>query len=404
MRFSLVRPGEQPDFLDLPWALPLVEWPDDVVAGKPGGMHRHIVRFLRRGDRLYVLKELPGHLAAREFRLLRHLDEEGIPCVEVVGVVSGRPEATHGEDILISRYLDFSLPYRVLLTDSRVPYLADRVLDALAGLLVRLHLNGFWWGDCSLSNTLFRRDAGQLSAYVVDTETGELHDRLTDGQRALDLGIATENIAGGLADLIASGRMVSDLDPFSAVERVEAGYQGLWNEVTGTDELRPDETYRVQERVRRLNELGFDVEELEVVSDGSDQRVRLTPRVVELGFHRQRLFQLTGLEAEENQARMLLNDIAEWGASLERPNGKRPPEGLVAARWFDRVFEPTLAQVPSRLRGKLEDAELYHQVLEHRWLMSEQAGHDVGTDAAVASFVATVLTTAPDERFTPSDA
>ena len=65
------------------------------------------------------------------------------------------------------------LPYRVVALRARpaIPYLGDRLLDALVGLLVRLHLAGFFWGDCSLSNTLFRRDAGALSAYVIDTET-----------------------------------------------------------------------------------------------------------------------------------------------------------------------------------------------------------------------------------------
>ena len=68
-------------------------------------------------------------------------------------------------------------------------------------LLVRLHLAGFFWGDVSLSNTLFRRDAGAFAAYLVDAETGELHDRLSDGQREHDLDIARVNIAGELMDL-----------------------------------------------------------------------------------------------------------------------------------------------------------------------------------------------------------
>lgn len=44
----------------------------------------------------------------------------------------------------------------------------DHLLDAISGLLVQLHLAGTFWGDCSLSNTLFRRDAGALQAYLVD--------------------------------------------------------------------------------------------------------------------------------------------------------------------------------------------------------------------------------------------
>ena len=94
-----------------------------------------------------------------------------------------------------------------------MPDLRARLLDSLAELFVRLHLAGFYWGDCSLSNTLFRRDAGALAAYLVDAETGELHERLSPGQRDYDITIATENIAGELFDLQASGNFAEDVDP-----------------------------------------------------------------------------------------------------------------------------------------------------------------------------------------------
>ena len=112
--------------------------------------------------------------------------------------------------MLITRHLDYSLPYRTLLSGRglSIPYLGDRLLDSLVGLLVRLHLAGFFWGDCSLSNTLFRRDAGALQAYIIDVETSERYASLTAGQRQMDLDIATENVAGGLLDLQVGGRLV----------------------------------------------------------------------------------------------------------------------------------------------------------------------------------------------------
>ena len=88
--------------------------------------------------------------------LLGELAAAGLPAAEVVGVVTGRDDAADG--LLITRHLDYALPYRTLLSGRglRIPYLGERLLDALAGLLVRLHLAGFYWGDCSLSNTLIR--------------------------------------------------------------------------------------------------------------------------------------------------------------------------------------------------------------------------------------------------------
>jgi hypothetical protein len=66
-------------------------------------------------------------------------------------------------------------------------------------------------------------------------------------------------------------------------------------------------------------------------------------------------------------------------------------ERYAARRWLIDVFEPTIAAVPSELRGRLEPAELFHQVLDHRWYLSEAAGHDVGLNEAVKSFIRTVL-------------
>ena len=198
MRFQLVpRPG-QPDFLDLPWDHPLEEWNVERLAIVERGISRHVVRFVEYDGTYYALKELPHRHAHREYHLLRELSRHGLPGVEVVGIAH-RPAL---EDILITppRVL---APVPILLAPSPLADMRDRLRDALANLLVRLHLSGFFWGDCSLSNTLFRRDAHKLAAYVVDVETGELHETLSDGQRMLDLELAEQNIAGELLDLEA---------------------------------------------------------------------------------------------------------------------------------------------------------------------------------------------------------
>ncbi|MDK6763610.1 hypothetical protein QP337_29110, partial [Escherichia coli] len=75
---------------------------------------------------------------------------------------------------LITEHLPFSLPYRAIFGQQHRRATIAQLIDGLAVLLVRLHLLGFFWGDVSLSNTLFRRDAGTFAAYLVDAETGEL--------------------------------------------------------------------------------------------------------------------------------------------------------------------------------------------------------------------------------------
>ncbi len=397
MRLQLAKPTEHTSVVRWPLADPLPEWGIDGMQ-KVMGLHRHQVRMVETADLTYVVKELPDDLAEREWRLLRELSEAGLPTAEVVGVVTGRDDQADG--LLITRHLDYSLPYRVLLSGRglQIPYLGERVLDALAGLLVRLHLSGFYWGDCSLSNTLFRRDANALSAYIIDVETGERHPSLTDGQRRLDLQIATENVAGDLLDLQMGGLLADGIDPVETALAIEQAYNALWAELTGVDEFNAMETFRVDQRLRRLHDLGFDASELELVSTGGGTRLRMVPRVVEHGYHQQRLRTLTGLQAEENQARRLLNDINRYGAVIETRTGKKITESMAAARWLDDRFEPTIAAIPRDLVDKLEPAELYHQVLEHRWFISEKAGGDVGMKETVDSYVRDVLRPAPAEQ------
>src|SRR5436190_21983384 len=241
--FQLVARTGHPGFLDLPWELPLESWQSERLVNLIRGISRHVVRFVDYDGRLYALKELPERPARREYALLRRLESEGLPVVEAVGLVTGRQHEL--DAVLITRHLDYSLPYRALFAGRAIPDLRTHLLNAFAELLTRLHLRGFFWGDCSLSNTLFRRDAGALAAYLVDAETGELHDRLSDGQRLHDLAIAEENLVGELYDLEAElCRAVADPDEF--VLDVVGRYERLWDELTADEVFAPDEPERLE--------------------------------------------------------------------------------------------------------------------------------------------------------------
>jgi tRNA A-37 threonylcarbamoyl transferase component Bud32 len=358
------------------------------------GISRHVVRFVEYSGSFYALKELPHRLAHREYRLLRALARQGLPAVEAVGIVH-RHEL---EDILITRHLEFSLPYRLMLARKPVADLRARLQDALADLLVRLHLAGFFWGDCSLSNTLFRRDARALAAYVVDVETGELHEQLTDGQREHDLELTQEHFAGELFDLQAELGTEELGDPFSLADDVRREYERLWDELTAEEEFSSEERSRLHERLQRLNERGFDVDEVELDATDSGYRLRVRPQVVEAGHHRRRLLHLTGLDAQENQARRLLQDIRSFKEALERSGTTFVSEAAAAGRWLTDVFEPTIAAVPGDLRGKRAPAQLFGELLDHRRDLAEKRGTEVGFGEAIDSYVENVLRGLPEER------
>jgi hypothetical protein len=396
--YQLVTVGADTALFGLPLDRPLAEWGEDLVVHVPRGISRHLVRFVDVGGQVFAVKEGTDRYVVREYGLLHALADRSVPVVRAFGYVVGRADSAGAElpGLLITRHLEFSQPYRSLFTGRALPGLRTRLMDALAGLFVRIHLAGFYWGDCSLSNTLFRRDAGALAAYLVDAETGELHPALSDGQRSQDLDIAVQNIGGELLDLQAAGILDEQLDIVELADSARSRYENLWREVTSDELVPPGENYRINQRIRRLHELGFDVGEFAVRSEPDGLRVHFDTQVVEAGHHQRRLFELTGLRVQENQARALLSDLGRFKAKWEDGLGSPVAEDLAARRWLDEKFFGTLALVPPALRPKLPDAELYHEIQEHRWLLSEQQGHDVGRAAAVESYVGSVLSSLPD--------
>ena len=386
-----------PALLDLPWHLPLEQWPAENIAALPKGLSRHTVRFAHLSNHVIAIKETLPDLAVREYEMLKNLQKLDVPCVEPFAIIRNRKDDEGNElpAVLITRHLKFSLPYRAMWSQGLRPETATRLVDALALLLVRLHIAGFFWGDVSLSNTLFRRDAGSFAAYLVDAETGQLYDSgLSNGQRENDLEIARVNIAGEFMDLVASGRAMPGVDPNATSERIVRKYRDLWTELTAAEVFSKDERWRIAQRVERLNELGFDIEELMIKTEENGRSVKIQPKVVDAGHHARRLIRLTGLDVEENQARRLLNDLDAFRVKFD-PSGD---EEVMAHRWLSEVFEPVVKAIPREYSGKLEPAEVFHQVLEHRWYLAENQQRGVPLTEAVNSYVENVLAHRRDEE------
>ena len=388
--FITLRPGH-PDFLDLPWGLPLSAWPGNCprLEEVARGLSRHPVLFVNYDGALYALKELPVGVAEKEYGLLLRMQEEGLPCVTPVG--HARTATPQGKaSVLITRYLDRSLPYRSLFMSSALLRYREHLLDAMAGLMVQLHLAGVFWGDCSLSNTLFRRDAGALRAYLVDAETSEVHlGRLPPTLRSLDLEIMEENVDGDLADLdhaalLAEGVPLSDTGAY-----IRLRYQNLLEEITCEEVIYPNEHYRIQERIRALNTLGFSVGEVRLEEGENGNQLRLSVVVTDRNFHRHQLVGLTGIEAEEMQARKMMNEIMELKATLSQQNNRSEPLSVAAYHWLEEIYRPTLQLLKPIISPKTDQAELYCQVLEHKWYLSERAQRDVGHPAAALDFLQT---------------
>ena len=375
--------------LDLPWELPLKQWQATgyVFRELPVGPSRHLVRFLVANGLVYALKELPETVAETEFEVLRHLEDAGLPAVRALGLAA---RSERGDAILVTEYLRHSMQYRRLLMRFRQvsPAYRDRLLDAMALLLVDLHRGGVYWGDCSLANTLFRRDGDTIQAYLVDAETSEVHPSLSDGQRRFDLDILVENVAFGLADLAAYQGREDDIDAaIGAAEFVRARYEAVWGELYAQPELIPGDRQAIRSRLRRLNDLGFSVD-LEVDPVGPAGSVRIRTAVTTRRYHANELERRTRLRTLEGQARILLNDLAEYHAWLEFYERRAVPPEEAADRWLREVYRPTLAQITGLVGPDRDLVQAYCDVLEHKWLLSELEHRDVGLRAAIESYVA----------------
>jgi hypothetical protein len=399
MALRIVASRPDPAIVTLPWSTPLEEWSTDFVVPLARGLSRHVVRIVRLGNRIYAVKETQEPIAFREYRMLRELQRIGLPSVVPQGVVTGRIDE-NGEELpaaLMTEHLRFSLPYRSLFEHGLTAESLPTLIDALVVLLVRLHLADFYWGDVSLSNVLFRRDAGGFAAYLVDAETGELKPSLSHQLREYDLTVAGENVYAEILDLMASGALPEDFPVDAVHDRLHQRYNALWEELTAETRFPTHEMWQIEQRIERLNDLGFDVEELDIVTDYDGDTVRLRPRVVEAGHHTRTLRGLTGIQAEDAQARRMLNDIAAYTAS--RDLGGLPRE-VVSQRWMKEIYEPIVAMIPDDFRSKLEPAEVFHEILVHRWFLSEQAGHSVKLLDAASDYMGAVLPERPEEAIT----
>jgi len=378
-----------PDFRDLPWEMSLSQWQGVCtrLEEAPRGLTRHPVVFVNYDGVLYALKEMPASLAEKEYQLLTQIETLRTPAVTPVGFINIRnPQDNTG--VLVTRYLEHSIPYRSLfMTGSLVRY-REHLLDAIAGLLVQTHLAGIYWGDCSLSNTLFRRDAGELQAYLVDAETAEIfHERTPAHLRHQDLDLMEENIDSEL-EALASSEMLSE--GFPAHDNgayIRLRYQNLWDEITKEEIFRSSESFHIQERIRALNALGFSVGGIEYYKAPQGEQIRLRVLVSDRNFHRDQLFNLTGLEAEEMQARLMMNEIQELRAALSQANQRSTPLNVAAYHWLVNVYQPVIQRLQPLMKKDMSLAELYFQVLEHKWFLSEKARHDVGHSVAVEDYI-----------------
>src|SRR5258708_1117620 len=174
----------------LPWQVPLVEWHTHGVVPLSirRGESRHPVIFVEREGVRYAIKETTPRMAKREIPHLDEIERRGLPALSPVGsvIVSaplllleehgpvGIPEYISGDRGYTVTWLAPRVIPQVLLYS--IPFTRknkQRLLSAIALLLIELHEHGVYWGDPSLANVLMRIDGRRILAIMAAAEKAE---------------------------------------------------------------------------------------------------------------------------------------------------------------------------------------------------------------------------------------
>lgn len=373
--------SEDPDFVDLDWSQPISKWTTERIVEMPEGIHRHEVVFVAYREGIYVIKELPPHLARHEFDILRQMEEVTRHTARAAGYVE-RPWVARDREwaaAVITRYVSHAFPYRDLLSGIGFGHRRDALLDAFAGLLVELHLAGFYWGDCSLSNILYRWDASSIEAVMIDAETSRIYENLSLGQRLEDLAIMELNVAGEMADIAAErGADLDDADLFLG-EEISQRYHSLWHELTTSLIVTAGDHFRIRQRIDRLHGLGFAVEDIDLIPVDNGTNVKIRVKVGGRQYHSERLRQITGIDISENQARVILTDLAYHEAKFGRSS--TTGKAVAAMQWRASVFEPLILRISDLLPGR-DPYQAYCDYLAFRLDVATERERDVTNDEA----------------------
>lgn len=380
-----VRP-QNPDFLDLQWELPIYEWTSDRLVTMPKGVHRHPVVFAAYDEGIYAIKEMSLRLATNEYRVLRRLTDVSQRAAEPVGLAERDwlDPSAEGAGVVITRYVEHSFQYRRLVSGAGFGVRRTQLLDALAGLLVELHITGCYWGDCSLSNVLYRFDAGQIEAIMIDAETSEFHLALTSGQRRADIEIMKENVAGEMADIAAETDGDIEAADIGLGEEIEQRYEALWKELIEELVITRHDNYRIGQRIARINELGFAVDDIELTPVDGGSKVRLITHVGGRTYNSDHLRQRTGIDASENQAELILSDLNYFIAKHGDVSATGKSVGTY--KWLSGQFEPMIARIREEWFGE-DPVQGYCDYLNFRMALATERRVDVDSFEAFEAWV-----------------
>ncbi|HEY0752384.1 MAG TPA: DUF4032 domain-containing protein [Ktedonobacteraceae bacterium] len=396
-----MRPEEKQHLEDLPWSAPLEEW---VALGVEllhirRGESRHPVVFVERDGVRYAIKETSPHMAEREVRNLREIGQRGIPTLVPAGtvVVSLPPLRLHASmpgglstylsgdrGYLITRLALRVVPHAFLYRLPLNRRTKQRLLSAIAVLMIELHEHGIYWGDPSLANILLRIDGKRILAIMADAETAEYFPGpVNDHLRVQDQASFEESLAWQAEDLRQARDLPEDKQPLDDADfrYFMQRYRWLRRAHARFSEQPPafKTLDQAQEFLQTINRWGFSFL-------GMTERTLQELTTVRPGWYQQRVHELLHITIPRPYARHFYNMILGHQALASAKEGRALSIEEAAQQWYTLYHLPAILLLRQVLTSDQNPLKAYFQVMLHKWNMSKRAGYEVPLDEAIVDW------------------
>ncbi|GCF10861.1 hypothetical protein KDI_44250 [Dictyobacter arantiisoli] len=381
----------------LPWETQLEEWETNGVELLlvRRGDSRHPVIFVEREGVRYAIKETTPHMAEKEIRNLQVIEQRGIPTLNPIGTVHvTKPpiaievpgmrgmrqyiNADNGYTVtrLAPRVVPHVLLYRLPLTRRT----KQRMLAAVATLMVELHEHGVYWGDPSLANALLRIDGRHILGIMADAETVELFPGpITEGLREQDLAQFGESLSWQAEDLRQAKGLPEDVQVLDDedYQYFRQRYRIVRREhahITG--EHDPSALYQTHLIMSTVQDWQSTLAE----KANSLMREIIPVRPV---WYQQRIYDMLHITIPRSHARRFYNLIVGHQEIMSRNEDYAVSIEEAAQDWYERYHLPTILLLRQRLTSEEDPMQAYFAIMQHKWDMSMKAGYEIPLDEAV---------------------
>jgi hypothetical protein len=382
---------------DLPWQHRLEDWATQGVQLLiiRRGESRHPVVFVESGGVRYAIKETTPHMAEREVHNLREIERRGIPTLQAIGSVvvpappipleapqfGGMTQYISGDrGYTITRLAPRVIPHVLLY---RIPFAKrtkQRLLSAIALLMVELHEHGVYWGDPSLANVLIRIDGRRILAIMADAETAELFPgAVSEGLREQDILSFGESLSWQAEDLRIARNLPEDAQLLGEADfrYFQRHYRWLRHEHTQVT-AAPNFTtlYQMERFLQSINRAGYSL-------IGTTGHMLQHFTSVLPGWHVQRIYELLHIKVPRVYARRFYNMILGHQALMSKKAGRDIPLEEAAHDWYTNYHLPAILLLRQRLTNEQDPLQAYFGVMAHKWKLSEKAGYEVPLEEAL---------------------